>query len=72
MQRKPNKWLIPLARQLQKDKPDEFQKDAERTVFLEENGLMVIRIPNNEVSRNLRSVCEYIDATVKQSLSQLR
>ena len=52
--------------------PDEMQKDVERTAFLEEYGLTVIRIPNNEVSRNFCGVCEYIDAAVKQSLSQLR
>ena len=45
-------------------------KDAERTAFLEKYGLTVIRIPNNEVNRNFRGVCEYIDAAVKQSLSQ--
>ena len=48
------------------------QKDAERTAFLEGYGLTVIRIPNNEVMRNFRGVCEYIDAAVRQSLSQLR
>ena len=48
------------------------EKDAERTAFLEAYGLTVIRIPNNEVARNFRGVCEYIDAAVKQSLSQLR
>ena len=48
------------------------EKDAERTAFLEGYGLTVIRIPNNEVSRNFCGVCEYIDAAVKQSLSQLR
>ena len=47
-------------------------KDAERTAFLESYGLTVIRIPNNEVSRNFRGVCGYIDLAVKQSLSQLR
>ena len=47
-------------------------QDAERTAFLEGYGLRVIRIPNNEISMNFREVCEYIDATVKQSLSQLR
>ena len=52
--------------------PDKRQKDAERTAFLEEYGLTVIRIPNNEVGRNFRGVCEYIDAAVRQSLSQLR
>ena len=46
--------------------------DAERTAFLENYGLRVIRIPNNEISRNFRGVCEYIEAAVKQSLSQLR
>jgi len=46
-------------------------KDAERTAFLEEYGLTIIRIPNNEVTKNYRGVCEYIDTAVKQSLSQL-
>ncbi len=45
-------------------------KDSEHTAFLQEYGLTVIRIPNNEVSRNFRGVCEYIDAAVRQSLSQ--
>ena len=49
---------------------DNLEKDAERTAFLEGYGLTVIRIPNNEVSRNFRGVCEYIDTAVKQSLSQ--
>ena len=49
-----------------------IEKDTERTTFLEGYGLTVIRIPNNEVSRNFQGVCEYIDAAVKQSLSQLR
>ena len=44
--------------------------DAVRTAFLEGYGLTVIRIPNNEVSRNFRGVCEYIDAAVRQSPSQ--
>ena len=46
------------------------QQDAERTVFLENYGLKVIRIPNNAVRQNFREVCEYIDAEVQQSLSQ--
>ncbi|MBQ8851105.1 MAG: endonuclease domain-containing protein, partial [Oscillibacter sp.] len=45
-------------------------KDEARTAFLEGYGLTVIRIPNNEISRNFRGVCAYIDAAVKQSLSQ--
>ena len=51
---------------------DGTAKDAERTAFLEGYGLTVLRIPNNEVSRNFRGVCEHIDAAVEQSLSQLR
>ena len=47
-------------------------KDLERTAFLEGYGLTVLRIPNNEVSQNFPGVCAYIDAAVKQSLSQLR
>ena len=44
--------------------------DAERTAFLKSYGLRLIRIPNNEVNRNFRGVCEYIDTAVRQSLSQ--
>ncbi|MBR2422834.1 MAG: endonuclease domain-containing protein [Oscillospiraceae bacterium] len=50
--------------------PDNIQKDNERTEFLKGYGLKIIRIPNNEVAQNFREVCEYIDAAVKQSLSQ--
>ena len=46
--------------------------DEQRTAFLEGYGLKVLRIPNNEVNRNFCGVCEYIDAAVRQSLSQLR
>ena len=51
---------------------DGAEKDVERTAFLEGYGLRVIRIPNNAVNQNFRGVCDYIDAAVKQSLSQLR
>ena len=50
----------------------EIQKDTERTAFLENYGLKIIRIPNNAIHENFRGVCEYIDAVVRQSLSQLR
>ena len=46
------------------------EKDAERTAFLEGYGLTAIRIPNNEVNRNFRGVCECIDTAVRQSLCQ--
>ncbi|MBQ9963786.1 MAG: endonuclease domain-containing protein [Clostridia bacterium] len=45
-------------------------KDEERTAFLKQYGLTVIRIPNNEIHNNFRGVCEYIDRIVSQSLSQ--
>ena len=44
------------------------EKDAQRTAFLENYGLTVIRIPNNEVTGNFCGVCEYIDNVIKQSL----
>ena len=33
------------------------QHDEERTAFLEEYGLTVIRIPNTEIHKNFRGVC---------------
>ena len=42
--------------------------DADRTRYLNEYGIRVIRIPNNEVYKNFPSVCAYIDEVVKQSL----
>ena len=47
-----------------------MKKDEERTKYLEEYGLKIIRIPNNEVNQNFRGVCEYIDKIVRQSLNQ--
>ena len=122
MQRKHNKQLVPLAKQLRKEMTKEerhlwydflrsypvrfsrqkvlgkyiadfysaeaklvieldgsqhyedrnIKEDVERTAFLDDYGLTIIRIPNNEVSRNFLGACEYIDAAVRQSLSQLR
>ena len=46
--------------------------DAERTAFLENYELRVLRVPNNEVNANFPGVCEYIDNAVKQSLNQPR
>ena len=42
--------------------------DVERTEFLEQYGLTVIRIPNTAINRNFQSVCDYIDRIVKQAL----
>ena len=41
-------------------------KDAVRTAFLEQYGLRVLRIPNNEIHRNFRGVCEYINAAIEK------
>ena len=49
-----------------------LHNDTIRTEKLEGYNLKVIRIPNTEVHKNFRGVCEYIDHLVEQSLSQLR
>ena len=46
--------------------------DAARTKYLEQYGLTVIRIPNNEINHNFDGVCEYLDNLITKSLSQLR
>ncbi len=43
-------------------------KDKIRTEKIENRNLTVIRIPNNEVNKNFRGVCEYIDLFIKKSL----
>ena len=42
--------------------------DKMRTEYLEEYGLTVLRVPNNEVRKNLRGVCEYIDWLVNKQM----
>jgi len=50
--------------------PEAMGEDAERTAFLEEYGLTVLRVPNNEVNRNFEGVCLYIENAIRRSLSQ--
>ena len=45
-----------------------MEYDTERTAYLEQYGVRVLRIPNNEVNQKFSVVCEYIDLAVKQSL----
>jgi very-short-patch-repair endonuclease len=45
-------------------------RDIIRTERIEAYGLTLIRIPNNEIVRNFKGVCEYIDGHVKESLRQ--
>lgn len=49
-----------------------LQKDCERTRFLENYGLTVLRIPNNEVDQNFQGVCELIEKAVAEALQNQR
>ena len=42
--------------------------DEKRTAYMEKLGLMVLRIPNNEVMQNFRGVCEYINLVIQTRL----
>ena len=57
------------------DGPQHFEEqgaayDRERTAYLAQYGLQVIRIPNNQVMEHFDGVCAYIDWTVKQALGE--
>ena len=43
-------------------------QDRIRTERMEQRGLTVLRIPNNEIQHNFTGVCEYIDHWVKNAL----
>lgn len=45
--------------------------DKRRTEFIEKYDLTFLRIPNNEIRENFNNVCEYIDFTVKQRISNV-
>ena len=45
--------------------------DNNRTKFLSSSGILVIRIPNNEVMKNFSGVCSYIDNVVRHRLNTL-
>ena len=42
--------------------------DAERTAFLGEYNVAVVRIDNREITKNFRGVCTYIDKVVKERI----
>ena len=50
--------------------PEEQKKDAERTRYLEGQGLKVLRFSNMDVIRKFRSVCEAIDMEVEERTAQ--
>ena len=43
--------------------------DHQRTEYLEQKGLHVLRISNRQINEEFKSVCEHIDMIVKNSLS---
>ena len=48
---------------------EEHEKyDLERSEFLENYGLKILRIPNTEIHNNFQAVCEYIDLIVKNAI----
>ena len=47
---------------------EEHKQDEIRTEKLQQRGLIVVRIPNNEIARNFRGVCEYIDLVVQSRM----
>ena len=44
------------------------KNDMERTRFLQDMNLHVIRISNNDIAENFIGVCEYIDTIVKRTI----
>ncbi len=42
--------------------------DEKRTAFLNEYHIHVLRIPNNEISKNFSGVCQYIDFAVQERI----
>jgi len=48
------------------------QRDFKRDQTLKSFGLHTIRFANNDINQRFRAVCQYIDETVKDSLSQRR
>ena len=43
-------------------------RDFVRTENINKRDLLVIRIPNNEITKNFRGVCEYIDHIVRSRM----
>ena len=48
--------------------PQGMAYDFERSQFLTELGLEILRFSNRDVDRNFRSVCEQIDSTIQNRL----
>jgi len=49
----------------------EQKYDSRRTEYLEGYDILVIRIPNSEINKNFRGVCEYIDLEVHKRMEMI-
>lgn len=49
--------------------PEAAQRDAQRSAYLEELGLQVLRFSNYEVDRHFEAVCEAIDKALAEVLN---
>lgn len=50
---------------------NQMEKDDERTAFLNEYGIDVIRIPNAEIREHFDDICRWIDDVVKRRLTDI-
>ena len=51
--------------------PEEMEYDRKRTIYLESQGLKVLRFSNLDVIRQFHSVCESVDMAVKERTAQI-
>ena len=49
-----------------------YKYDEERTAFLKEYGITVIRISNEEIHKNFHGVCRYINQYAEQALNSMK
>ena len=50
--------------------PEGKQHDEIRTIFLQRQGILVLRYPNSVVMNNLQGVCSDIDRTVRKRIEK--
>lgn len=47
-------------------------QDTQRTTYLENYGLKVIRIPNNQINQNFEGVCEYLNLEIQARMRSFK
>ena len=52
--------------------PEEMEYDRKRTVYLESQGLKVMRFSNLDVMRQFRHVCDAVDMAVKDRTAEMK